>query len=107
MFKCTTLENEVEIMRAEILAKEGVVFGTHRFASEDALMWLIMKLHPKGGGLAAFSDAFSLFCRDEELSTSTDPHKMLSMVGWESQAPSIETTLYYSTSDTPQSTQEP
>ena len=31
MFKCTTLENEVEIMRAEILAEGGVVFGTHRF----------------------------------------------------------------------------
>ena len=81
MFKCTTLENRVEITHAEILAQGGVVFDTPRFASKEALMRLIMKLHPKGSGLAAFSDASSLFCHDKELSTSSDPHKMLRRLG--------------------------
>ena len=81
MFKCTTLENEIELMQAEILADGGVVYGTHRFPSEDALMRLIMKLNPKRRSLAAFSDASSLFSHDKELSISTDPHKMLSRLG--------------------------
>ena len=81
MFKCTTLGNEIEAMRTEIWAQGGIVFGTHRFASEDALMRLIMKLHLRENGLAAFSDASSSFCHDEELGTLTDPHKMLSRLG--------------------------
>ena len=81
MFKCITLENEIEVMRAEILAQGGKAFGTHRFASKDALLRLIMKLHKKGSGLAAFSDASSLFCHDKKLNTSTNSHRMLSRLG--------------------------
>ena len=46
VFKCTTLENEIDVIRAEIWVQGGSVFGTHRFASEDAPMSLIVKLHP-------------------------------------------------------------
>jgi len=44
-------------------------------------MILIMKLHPRGSGLAAFFDASSLFCHDKELNTLTDPHKILRKLG--------------------------
>ena len=81
LFKCATLENDIEVMRAEIRAQGGIVFGTNRFATEDALMSLIMKLHPRGSGRVAFSDASSLFFYDKELNTLTDPHKMLSRLG--------------------------
>jgi hypothetical protein len=80
-FKLTTLENQMKTMQESFESEGGVVFGTHRFASEEALMRLIMKLHPKGDGLAAFSDASSIFCHDKELSSSSDPHKMLSKLG--------------------------
>ena len=61
LHKCTTLENEVESMCANIHAQGGVVFGTHHYASEEALRSMGMKLHPSASGLAAFSDASSLF----------------------------------------------
>ena len=51
LFKCATLENDIEVMRAEIRAQGGIVFGTTRFATEDALMSLIMKLHLRESGL--------------------------------------------------------
>ena len=81
LFKCTTLENEIEVMCVEIRAQGGIVFGTHRFASEDAPMSLIMKLNLMESGLAAFSDASSSFCHDKELGMLTDRQKMLSRLG--------------------------
>ena len=38
-------------------------------------------MHPKGTGLAVFSDAFSLFSHDKELGIASDPHKMLNRLG--------------------------
>ena len=101
LFKCATLENDIEVMRTEILAQGGLVFGTHRFASKDALMRLIMKLHPKGSRLAAFSDTSSLFCHGKELNTSTDPHRMLRRLGVYSVL-LTETISCHLGSDTPQ-----
>ena len=65
-------------MQASIRAQGGVVFGIHQFPSEEALTSLVMKTHPKGTGLAAFCDASSLFCHDNEIGHASDPHNMLS-----------------------------
>ena len=72
VFKCTMIEHEIEVLRAEMWAQGGIISGTHWFSSEDNLMSLIMSLHPRGNGLAAFSDDSSLFYHNEELGVSTD-----------------------------------
>ena len=41
----------------------------------------IMKTHPEGTGLVAFSYASSLFYHDKELGAASDPHNMFSMMG--------------------------
>ena len=81
MFKCTTLENQVAMLRASVHAKDGVVCGDHQFISKEALLHMITKNHPCGTGPATFSNAFSIFTRDKELSIVSNPHRMLNRLG--------------------------